>query len=124
MATQLFASRTLTMQQPSNYSLYIYVYNILYFTFYFLSFFRATPAAYGGSQARGLIRAVATGLRHSHSNEGSELRLQPIPQLAAMQVDIICLLWMRGLSIAKLNDFPNVTQIEWQSWNSQCRSRI
>ena len=28
--------------------------------------FRATPAAYGGSQTRGLIRAVATSLRHSH----------------------------------------------------------
>ena len=37
--------------------------------------FRATPAAYGGSQARGLIGAVATGLRHSHSNDGSELHL-------------------------------------------------
>uniref|UniRef100_A0A8C3W8T2 aldehyde oxidase n=1 Tax=Catagonus wagneri TaxID=51154 RepID=A0A8C3W8T2_9CETA len=29
--------------------------------------------AYGGSQARGRIRAVAAGLRHSHSNVGSEL---------------------------------------------------
>ena len=37
----------------------------------------ATPAAYGGSQARGPIGAVATGLRQSHSNAGSELRLQP-----------------------------------------------
>ena len=31
-------------------------------------FFRAAPAAYRGSQARGLIRATAAGLRHSHSN--------------------------------------------------------
>ena len=31
----------------------------------------ATPAAYGGSQARGLIGAVATSLRQSHSNVGS-----------------------------------------------------
>ena len=48
----------------------------LYFYFYFLSFLsfsRAAPAAYGGSQARGLIGAVATGLRHS--NTGSELHL-------------------------------------------------
>ena len=30
--------------------------------------FMATPAAYRGSQARGLIGAIATGLRHSHSN--------------------------------------------------------
>ena len=28
----------------------------------------AAPAAYGGSQARGRIGAVATGLRQSHSN--------------------------------------------------------
>uniref|UniRef100_A0A8D1M6W5 HPS5-like beta-propeller domain-containing protein n=1 Tax=Sus scrofa TaxID=9823 RepID=A0A8D1M6W5_PIG len=39
----------------------------------------AAPAAYGGSQARGRIGAVATGLRQSHSNSGSEPRLQPTP---------------------------------------------
>ena len=39
----------------------------------------AAPAAYGGSQARGLIRAIATGLRQSHSNVGSEPCLQPTP---------------------------------------------
>ena len=32
---------------------------------------RAAPAAYGGSQARGRIRAVANGLCHSHGNAGS-----------------------------------------------------
>ena len=37
----------------------------------------AAPAAYGGSQARGRIGAVATSLRQSHSNAGSESRLQP-----------------------------------------------
>ena len=45
---------------------------------FFLSFFafsRAAPAAYGGSQARGQIRAAAAGLRQSHSNAGSEPRL-------------------------------------------------
>ena len=31
-------------------------------------FSRAAPTAYGGSQARGLIRAVAAGLCQSHSN--------------------------------------------------------
>ena len=40
-------------------------------------FSRAAPAAYGGSQARGLIRAVAAGLHQSHSNLGSELSVQP-----------------------------------------------
>ena len=44
----------------------------------------AAPAAYGGSQARGLIGAVASGLHQSHSNAGSELHLQPTPQLMAM----------------------------------------
>ena len=64
----------------------------MYFTachfFFFLSlvFSRATPVAYGGFQARDPIGAVATGLRHSHSNVGSELRLPPTPQLMATPV--------------------------------------
>ena len=37
----------------------------------FCLFFRATPVAYGGSQATGLIRAVAASLRHSHTHTGS-----------------------------------------------------
>ena len=32
----------------------------------------AAPAAYGGSQARGLIQTVAASLYQSHSNVGSE----------------------------------------------------
>ena len=36
-----------------------------YFIFVFL--FRATHVAYGGSQARGRIGAVAAGLSHNHS---------------------------------------------------------
>ena len=72
---------------------------LFYFFFFFglLSFFFffvvvvvvaiswAAPAAYGGSQARGRgqIGAVATGLRQSHSNTGSEPHLQPTPQLTA-----------------------------------------
>ena len=43
----------------------------------------SAPAAYGDAQARGRIGAVAFGLHHSHSNVGSEPRLQPIPQLTA-----------------------------------------
>ena len=45
------------------------------FFFYLFAFSRAASAAYVGSQARGLIGAVATGLHHSHSNAGSKLRL-------------------------------------------------
>jgi len=58
-------------------------FDCCYFLFVFLLFLWAAPAAYGGSQARGPIGAVATGLRQSHSNTGSEPRLQPTPQLTA-----------------------------------------
>ena len=51
--------------------------------FFFLYFSRAAPAAYGGSQARGLIGAVAAGLRHSHNNMGSKPHLQSTPQVTA-----------------------------------------
>ena len=37
--------------------------------------------AYGSSQARCRIGAVADDLHHSHSNAGSEMHLQPTPQL-------------------------------------------
>ena len=43
----------------------------------------AAPAAYGGSQARGPIGAVAASLHHSHSNARSKPSLQPTPQLTA-----------------------------------------
>ena len=70
------------------------VFGILHLTTYFdvctfLSFFlflfrfRAAAAAYGGSQARGLIGATAACLNHAHSNSESERILQPIPQLTA-----------------------------------------
>ena len=36
--------------------------------FSFFGLFRAAPAAYGGSQSRGLIGAVVAGLCLSHSN--------------------------------------------------------
>ena len=39
--------------------------------FFLLLLFRAAPAAYGGSQAWGQIRAATAGLHHSHSNTGS-----------------------------------------------------
>ena len=46
-----------------------------FYLFFWL--FRATPMAYGGSQAKGLIRAIAASLCQSHSNVGSEPHLQP-----------------------------------------------
>ena len=51
--------------------------------FFFAFFFRATPSAYGNSQARGWIGVTPSGLRHSHGNMGSEPHLWPIPQLVA-----------------------------------------
>ena len=52
----------------------------LFFFFFFWSFvFRATPVAYGGFQARGLIGAVAAGLHQCQSNARSEPHLQPTP---------------------------------------------
>ena len=59
-----------------------FIFFIIYLFIYFVFCpFTATPAAYGGSQARGLIGAVAAGLHHSHSNTRSELHLRPTPQL-------------------------------------------
>ena len=54
---------------------------ILFFCLFVFS--RATPVAYRGSQARGLIGAVATGLCQSHNNTGSEPCPQPTPQPTA-----------------------------------------
>ena len=58
---------------------------ILFFFFLLLLFVfaRATPKANGGSQARGQIGAIATGLHQSHSNAGSEPHLRPTPQIKA-----------------------------------------
>ena len=56
----------------------------LFIYFGLFVFSRAEPAAYGGSQARGLIGTVAASLHHSHGHTGSEPCLQPTPQLTAM----------------------------------------
>ena len=55
-----------------------------FFLFLFFLLFRAAPTAHGSSQARGPIGAVATSLRHSHSNMGSEPRLQTTPELTVV----------------------------------------
>ena len=61
-----------------------------FFFFFFLSFvfclFRAAPMAYGCSQARDWIGAVAAGPCQSHSNTGSELCLWSTPQLIATRI--------------------------------------
>ena len=63
--------------------------------FFFFFFLRAAPMAYGGSQGKGQIRAVAAGLHHPvrvrvrvrlrvRVRVGSELRLRPTPRLMTM----------------------------------------
>ena len=57
----------------------------VYFVCLFVCFFfLGQTMAYGSSQARGRTGAAAASLHHSHSNAGSEPRLQPTPQLMAM----------------------------------------
>ena len=65
--------------------LFVYedVENAFPFFFCLFVFSRATLVAHGGSQARGRIGAVASSLRHGHSNAGSEPHLRPTPQLTA-----------------------------------------
>ena len=66
----------------------MYLLNTHINKYLFLEFFfclsKAAPLAYGGSQARGQIRAEATSLHHSHSNARSELYPQPTLQFMAM----------------------------------------
>ena len=69
-----------------DYNFYEFLSNRLMafiFIYLFIGHFRATLVTYGDSQAKGQIGAVATGLRHSHSNSGSGPCLQPTPQLTA-----------------------------------------
>ena len=58
---------------------------VAYFYLFFCLFVfsRAVPVAYGGSQIRGLIGAVASGLCQSCSKAGSVPHLGPTPQLMA-----------------------------------------
>ena len=49
----------------------------VFFFFFWSFFFRVAPMAYGGSQARGAIRAVAASLHQSYSNVGSKPHLRP-----------------------------------------------
>ena len=61
---------------------FLFVLGAFFVLFCLLS--RATPVAYGHSQARGQIGATPAGLRHSQSNVGFKPGLRPTPQLTAM----------------------------------------
>ena len=62
----------------------IYLIYLFVCLFVFVLLPRAAHVAYGDYQARGPIGATAASLCHSHSNEGSELCLQPTPQFMAI----------------------------------------
>ena len=69
-------------QMVLNIHYFAFKYLFIYLFIYLL--FRAAPVAYGGSQARGPVGAVATGLRHSPTVKPDlSLGLQPSPQLTA-----------------------------------------
>ena len=60
-------------------SIFFWVYLFIY-----LLCLSRDKMAYGGSQARGPIRATAANLCQSHSNTRSEWHLWPMPQFTAM----------------------------------------
>ena len=55
----------------------------LSFLSFFFFLFIATPTAYGGSQARGGIGAIAAGLHLNLSDSESQPSLRPTPQFMA-----------------------------------------
>ena len=63
---------------------FLFLFYFLFLFFCLFAFSGAAPVSYGGSQARGRIRAVASSLCQSYSKAGSEPNLQPTPQLTAM----------------------------------------
>ena len=77
-------AHTMTVSDPLTYCATREL--LLFFKKIFFYLFRAVPVAYGNSQVRGHIRAAAASLCHchNHSHGGSELCLQPTPQLMAV----------------------------------------
>ena len=74
----------LIQQNVCSVSMLEWTYSSFFFFFFCLfAISWATPTAYGSSQARGRIRAVAAGVHQSHSKAGSKLHLWPTPQFTA-----------------------------------------
>ena len=79
-----YTQYTIKFDMPNiTYCIYKFPFFISFylFIFFFFGLFRATPMAYGNSQDRGQMGAVAASLCHSHSNARSEPCLWPTPQL-------------------------------------------
>ena len=60
-----------------------------FFVCFFVCLFRASPVAYGSSQARGLNGATPASLHHSHSSAGSKLCLRPNLHRSSQQHQIL-----------------------------------
>ena len=84
MCLEVLSSDLKTGNQISNWAMFAALY--YYFFFFVFCLFRAAPAAYGGSQARGRIRAVAASLLQNYSNVRSEPHLWPTPQPQQHQI--------------------------------------
>ena len=72
-------------------------------SFFFFFLFRAAPVAYVSSPAKFQIGVTAAGLHHSHSNTGSEPRMQATPQ-SSQQHQILNLLSKARDQICTLMD--------------------
>ena len=78
------------------------------FFFFFFGLFRAASEAYGGSQARGQIGAVATGLHHNHSNAISK------PLLATYTTAHLWQCWDRIITqIVSLEAWAQIHSLIW-----------
>ena len=62
-------------------SLFVFILTFMDVKVKLFLLFRAAPTAYGGSQARSLIKAIAPGLHHSHSHSHARSKtcLRPTP---------------------------------------------
>ena len=74
--------------------------------------FKAAPATYGGSQAKGRIGAVAAS--RSHSIAGSEPHLRPTPQLIPMPGPYLTHLVRSGIKPTSLMHTSQVLTTEPQ----------
>ena len=62
----------------------LYINNTFIYIYIYIVFFRAAPMAYGGSQTRGRIGAVAAGLHHSHNMWDLSHWVRPVIEPASL----------------------------------------
>ena len=79
-----FSQNSYTHSYPHSYLIILPLLYFIYLFIFVFCLFRAAPEVCGSSHARGQITAIAAGLCHSYSNEGSKPCLPPTPQLKVM----------------------------------------